>query len=32
MKGFCKNDQVRIGFGECKGKVFPPKKEQNKHK
>jgi fumarylacetoacetase len=30
MKGYCKNDQVRIGFGECKGKVFPPKKELNK--
>jgi fumarylacetoacetase len=30
MKGFCKNEQVRIGFGECKGKIFPPKKELNK--
>jgi len=27
MRGFCKNESVRIGFGECKGKVFPPKKE-----
>lgn len=26
MKGYCKNNQVRIGFGECKGKIFPPKK------
>lgn len=30
MKAYCKNDQVRIGFGECKGKIFPPKKELNK--
>lgn len=23
MKGFCKNDEVRIGFGECSGKLLP---------
>jgi fumarylacetoacetase len=23
MRGFCKNDEVRIGFGECVGKVLP---------
>ncbi|MBW2938211.1 fumarylacetoacetase [Aureisphaera sp. CAU 1614] len=23
LRGYCKNDQVRIGFGECKGKVLP---------
>ena len=23
MRGFCKNDKVRIGFGECKGKILP---------
>ncbi len=27
MRGYCKNNAVRIGFGECKGKIFPPKKE-----
>lgn len=21
LRGYCKNDQVRIGFGECKGKI-----------
>ena len=26
MRGYCKNDQVRIGFGECKGKVLPARK------
>jgi fumarylacetoacetase len=23
MKGYCKNDGVRIGFGECSGKILP---------
>jgi len=23
LRGFCKNDNVRIGFGECKGKILP---------
>lgn len=23
IKGFCKNDEVRIGFGECVGKILP---------
>jgi len=23
MRGYCKNDEVRIGFGECTGKVLP---------
>lgn len=23
MRGFCKNNDVRIGFGECSGKVLP---------
>ncbi|MEZ4874005.1 MAG: fumarylacetoacetase [Flavobacteriaceae bacterium] len=23
MRGYCKNNEVRIGFGECKGKVLP---------
>jgi len=23
MRGFCKNDKVRIGFGDCIGKVLP---------
>ena len=32
MKGFCENEQVRIGFGECKGKMFPPKKELTQKK
>lgn len=26
LKGYCANDQVRIGFGECKGKVLPARK------
>jgi fumarylacetoacetase len=25
MRGYCKNDNVRIGFGECKGKILPAK-------
>ena len=25
MRGYCKNDKVRIGFGECIGKVLPAK-------
>jgi fumarylacetoacetase len=24
MKGFCKNDGVRIGFGEVSSKLLPP--------
>lgn len=23
MKGYCKNDEVRIGFGECRAKILP---------
>jgi len=23
LRGFCKNDNVRIGFGDCKGKILP---------
>ncbi len=23
MRGYCQNNEVRIGFGECKGKVLP---------
>ena len=23
LRGYCENDKVRIGFGECKGKVLP---------
>jgi len=23
MRGFCKNKDVRIGFGDCSGKVLP---------
>ena len=23
MRGYCKNDEVRIGFGECAGKLLP---------
>jgi fumarylacetoacetase len=26
LKGYCKNDRVRIGFGQCSGKVFPARK------
>ena len=26
LKGYCENDQVRIGFGECSGKVLPANK------
>jgi len=25
LRGFCQNDEVRIGFGECVGKVLPAK-------
>ena len=25
MRGYCKNDTVRIGFGECIGKILPAK-------
>lgn len=24
LKGYCENDEVRIGFGECKAKLLPP--------
>lgn len=24
LKGYCVNDEVRIGFGECKAKLLPP--------
>lgn len=23
IRGFCKNENIRIGFGECRGKVLP---------
>lgn len=23
LRGYCKNDHIRLGFGECKGKVLP---------
>jgi fumarylacetoacetase len=26
LRGYCQNDQVRIGFGDCKGKVLPARK------
>ena len=26
LRGYCQNDEVRIGFGECVGKVFPSPK------
>ena len=26
LRGYCQNEQVRIGFGECKGKVLPARK------
>jgi fumarylacetoacetase len=26
LKGYCKNDEVRIGFGECQGKIVSLKK------
>jgi fumarylacetoacetase len=25
LRGYCKNESVRIGFGECAGKVLPPR-------
>ncbi len=25
MRAYCKNDTIRIGFGECKGKILPTK-------
>ncbi len=25
MRGWCKNNQIRIGFGECAGKILPAK-------
>ncbi|MFY7671752.1 fumarylacetoacetase [Tenacibaculum sp. MEBiC06402] len=25
MRGYCQNDKIRIGFGECSGKVLPAK-------
>ena len=24
MKGYCQNDQYRIGFGECRTELLPP--------
>ena len=24
IRGYCKNDEVRIGFGKCTGKIMPP--------
>lgn len=26
LRGYCKNEEVRIGFGDCKGKVLPARK------
>lgn len=26
IRGYCKNDNVRIGFGKCTGKIMPPVK------
>ncbi|HEY9168910.1 MAG TPA: fumarylacetoacetase [Lutibacter sp.] len=26
IRGYCKNDKVRIGFGKCTGKIMPPVK------
>lgn len=26
LRGYCKNDEVRIGFGDCSGKVLPARK------
>jgi len=26
LKGFCEKEKVRIGFGECSGKLLPPVK------
>jgi fumarylacetoacetase len=23
LKGYCKNDEVSIGFGKCTGKILP---------
>jgi fumarylacetoacetase len=28
MRGYCKNDQIRIGFGEVKSKLLPPFKRK----
>lgn len=25
LRGYCKNDYIRIGFGKCKGKILPTK-------
>ena len=25
MRAHCKNDKIRIGFGECVGKILPAK-------
>ena len=30
LRGYCKNDKVRIGFGKCTGKILPPIKLTNK--
>lgn len=27
MKGYCKNDEIRIGFGECRSKLLPAIKQ-----
>lgn len=30
IRGYCKNDKVRIGFGKCTGKIMPPMKPKHK--
>lgn len=30
IRGYCKNDKVRIGFGKCTGKIMPPMKPKQK--
>jgi len=27
MKGFAEKDGIRVGFGECSGKILPPHPE-----
>ena len=26
LRGYCQNDSIRIGFGDCSGKVLPARK------
>ncbi|MDD3721529.1 MAG: fumarylacetoacetase [Lutibacter sp.] len=30
IRGYCKNDKIRIGFGKCTGKIMPAVKLKNK--